>query len=627
MSGDAGAVEGIDGVEATERVVPDDEGPAVVVAEPDERPTAFKIVHPTKNRPRRAATPLALFPLNVLAGLLGIMSLAFAWNYEPSYRGYDAFSVLRYIVDVGEYSTLYSAIVLLVLTGSILCFITSLGGVLQLTGVLLFAFEFVDDPGIAGPGPFVAVAAALFGVASILLSPRVRIPSRFAAFVHSDKGGLSMNVLSLSAFVLGLLSMFMIWLVVEQRMYDWGPELSGPRYSLLAFMCDVRFGDLSLMIAGAVLISVGSVMCLLTPLGSLLQMVGAGLSFLEIRSSFGDWTMAQGSTDVRLGEGFYLAVAAAIVGAWSMVFVRRVRLPGTFVSGLLVPETTRVEEDPAGKMTEGDEVRPSRLLRLVAGVPRMARVPSAVAMTLAIVLAVMAVPYAAPLSTIEVDVANSSLVNIEVDVYIDGVLVASGIASPYFGFMCESKTTAGIHTVSLDYAYSSDEDPSPDGDIDWSSSTDIDPYMTSAVYVLLMGYHDASLPEVTLSCAPASDGYVLTFEEIVEYNWVGEQLEGIGWSDLSLVVADDYGSGVGWSFVSGELDEWPYDQQECGIEYLGDLGLNCTAYDLSGNGEADVGDSIRLAVFEGEFSASAEYIAYLLDEPTDSVIGQVILTG
>lgn len=628
MSGDEEMSVAVDGVNASEPAVLSDDEPAVVTREPTELPHAFKIVHPVKSRPRRSAGRRVLFPLNLLAGLLGIMSLAFAWNYESRYyTGYDAFTVLRYIVDIGEYNSLYSAIVLLVLIGSVLCFITSLGAVLQLVGVILYAFEFLSDPGIAGPGPFVAVAAALVGTFSILLSPSVGVPPRFASFIHGDGGGLSVNILALSAFALGLLSILTVWLSVEQRL-SWGSALPSEDYSLLSFICDTRFDDLSLMIAGASLLLIGSVMCLLTPLGSLLQMVGAGLSFLETSSSFGDFSTMDWSSDVRLGAGFYLGVAAVIVGLWSAVFVRRINVPGRFASGLLVPEAT----GPVAGLEEGPEraagARPSRLSRYIAKVPRMARVPFVAVVTLAVALAVLAAPYALPLSTIEVRVYNSSLEDIAVDVYIDGEKVSGGMASPQYEFMCDLAVRSGIHAVSMDYAYSSDEDPDPDGDIDWSSSADVDPYMTSCMSVVLMGDRDSSLPEVTLSCAAAPAGYILTFEEVVRYNsWGGEAIEDIEWSDLSLVVVEGYASGVGWSFTSAELDGGTYDEEYCGVEYLGGLGLNCTAYDLSGDGDAGVGDFLSLSVVEGEFSASSEYIAYILYEPYDSVIGQVVLTG
>ncbi|HIJ18026.1 MAG TPA: hypothetical protein HA364_09670, partial [Thermoplasmata archaeon] len=60
---------------------------------------------------------------------------------------------------------------------------------------------------------------------------------------------------------------------------------------------------------------------------------------------------------------------------------------------------------------------------------------------------------------------------------------------------------------------------------------------------------------------------------------------------------------------------------------LGDLGLNCTAFDLSGDGEAGVGDFLELVVVAGEFSESSEYVAYLIYDPYDAVIGQVVLSG
>ena len=607
-------------------VVSGDE-PRAQPAELDARPRAFKVIHPKKPRPRHAAGPREPFPLSLLAGLLGLMSLAFAWNYESRYySGYDAFTALRYIVDIGEYNTMYSVIVLLVLVGSILCFVTSLGATLQLAGVILYGLEFLNDPMVAGPGPFVAVAAALIGTASILVSPIVRVPSRLATFTDRDAGRLSVNVLALSAFVLGILSVLMVW-VIYQVHYGWDHVGQEEEISLLAFLCDTRFEDISLLIVGGSLIVIGSVTCLLTPLGSVIQLAGTGLCFLEIRSSYGDFSYLDWSTEVHLGAGLYVAAAAVVVGLFSMMFVKRLLIPSRFTSAILVKGVAGHDRAPEAAPERGAEATQSRLSRLAARVPRMARAPTAVAVTLAVVIALLAAPEALSLSTLEVHVYNTSLYDIELDAYVDGELVSSGTVSPPNEYILKLKVSSGVHSVWLDYAYSGDDDPAVDGDIDWSSSVDADPYLTSLVAVFLMGDYDASLPDVTLSSAPSPDGRVITFESVVRYSSDGgTSQEEIDWSDLSLVVAEGFLAGAGWSFHTDDLDDIAYDQEYCGVEYLGALGLNCTAYDISGDGEVSVGDFITLTVFEGEFSSS-EYVAYIVHEPSDAVIGQVVLSG
>lgn len=603
--------------------------PEAPATSPEERPRAFKIIHPKKTRREPAAESRAMFPLNFLAGVLGLMSLAFAWNYDPRhFGGYDAFTVLRYIIDLGEYNTMYSAIALLMFAGSVLCFITSLGSALQFVGVILFALESANAPMIAGPGPFVAVAAALVGTAAMLASPRIRVPARLATLTRHGAGGLSVNVLALSAFALGLLSVLTVWVVVHHQYY-WGGYQSTEDYSLLSFLFQLTFSDMSLIIMGGSLLIIGSVVCLLTPLGGILQAAGTCVCFLDIRSRFGDFMFLEYSSEVDVGSGLYIGAAASALSLLSLALVWRVVVPGRFVSGLLVPGAPVPDATPGAAPARDAGAPRSRASRLVAKVPRMARAPAAVAVALAVVVAILAAPSALSLSVIKVHVYNVSLYDVELYVYVDGEVVSFGTASAPNEYIFEYEIRSGIHTVGLDYAYSGLEDPAIDGAVDWSSSVDVDPYMTSSVLVYLSGDLAPDIPGVTLSAAPSSYGYSVTFESVFEHSvdgatWYDSDLD---WSYLSLVVAEAYVSGTGWSFHSDELDDAPYDTEYCGVEYLGALGLNCTAYDISGDGDASAGDFMTLSVHEGEFASSSEYIAYVVYEPSDAVIGQVVLSG
>ena len=626
MSGDEGFAAAVDDVNASERATLSDEEPAIATTEPDAEPKAFKIVHPKKGRPQRVKAPLAFFHLNVLAGLLGLMSLLFIWVYEPYYSRYEVFGAFRYLVEMGEYDALYAAIVLLIIAGSILCFVTSLGGLLLLGGVLLYAYGFVDSPSIAGPGPFVAVVAAFVGMASVLLSSRARVPARFATFVRSERGGLSVNVFAISAFALGLLSMVMCWVVLKQWTYT-GSAVDGIQFTLLSFLFESYINEFSLMIAGAALVLVGSVVCLMTPMGSLLQAIGTVLVYVGMGSSFGDFHSYWGTTETYVAGGLYVAVVASLVGMWSMAFVTRFRIPAQFVPGMPDAEAREDDMGPADVGTPEGDGRRSRISKVFDRIPRMARVPAAAAMTLAVLIAAMSVPYALPLSTVGMSITNASADYVEIDVYVDGEQVDSGAASPYYGFMWRSDVKAGVHALALDYAYSSAEDTSPDGIADWSASVDVKPYRESLVVLALSGYRSVQVPAIEVSCSPSAVGYNLTFEEVSDYTPYGETIDDISWSDLSLVIASDSGMGVGWSFSSSNLEGSFYANWDFGTEYLGDLGLNCTAFDLSGDGEAGVGDFLELVVVAGEFSESSEYVAYLIYDPYDAVIGQVVLSG
>jgi hypothetical protein len=561
--------------------------------------------------------------------------LAFVWNYEPSViRGYDLFTALRYMSDVGEYDPLYSVIVLLIMVGSVLCFVTALGSLLQLGGIVLYAFELAAGPVMSGPGPFVAVAATLIGVASLLISPVVKVPQRFLSFTRRERGDLSVNVMALSAFVLGVLSVLLIWVVrsysIEPSYLDYIYAPDPDRYTLLSFLSDTRVDEYSWMIVGVSLLVTGSVMCLLTPLGSFIQMVGTALSFLEVRSSFENYRQYSfWRVEVDFGAGFYVAIVATAVGLASMVFVWRLDVPGRFPSGALASSDDGPGADLESSPALGtDRVRPRTPVSLVDRVPQIGRALMAVAIVLALAISALAVPGVLPVSTLKLSVVNASpLYDLDLEVYVDGEAVSSGTVTPLNEHTIEQRVRSGIHTLSLDYAFSGDEDPALDGSIDWSSSVDVDPYLTSTVAVGLTEGNDARAPQANLSCASSPEGYVITLESVFRYDaYTGTQFTDIGWSMISLVVVETYVSGVGWYFHDYELDDVPYDTEYCGIEHLGSLGLNCTAFDISGDGEAGGGDFITLSVSEGEFSSS-EYVAYLLYEPIDIVMGQVTIRG
>ncbi|HUU06920.1 MAG TPA: hypothetical protein VMW88_00725 [Thermoplasmata archaeon] len=591
------------------------------------QPLAFKIIHPKSDRPRGAASPRTPFPLSFLAAVLGLLSLALPWSYRnvTQYRDtyYDAFSLFRHLIENPD--VMYSAIVLMVLVGSLLCFLTSLGSLLQLGGVILFAIEMPDASWSVAAGPFVAAASAFIGIASLLLSARISVPSRFATFVRSDDRGISMNLLAGSAFVIGLASLFPCWFQTSYRV-EYGRVISGETYSMMSFLFSIQFDDLTLMIIGAVLVTVGSILCLLTPIGSLLQLAGTSLAFAEFTSSFQDVDSGGLSGGVSLGAGFYLAIIAGVIGIWSMVVARRVSIPGHFVSSLVLPDAAPIPEAPVRKTAVSSERMLSRLWTRIGRISRVARLLLVMAITLAVIVAALAIPRALPLSSVEMQIYNASVENMEIDFYIDGERIDTGLLSPNFQFQFECSVTSGLHVVALDYACSGDDDPHPDGALDWSSTASPDPYMNCVVSVVLQGRIDTSLPVVTLSCTPEVDGYTLTFEEIASYYTFGTYADSISWTDLSLVVTENCSFGAKWSLYSLNLSKGSFQTVDFGTEYLGDIGLNCTVVELVGDGDANVGDQLRLEVVDGGLSESAEYTAYILHRPTGSVIGQIILT-
>ncbi len=164
---------------------------------PEQAPRAHKIIYPKRaDRRRSRVTNRAYFPLSLLAGLFGLISLSFPWVYESSsyrYVGlYQAFNIFSYAL-MDDFNLAYSVILFLILTGSIICFVSPLGGLLQLSGVVLYATQFPQGADLFGPGPFVAVAAAFLGMTSLILRTRIFIPERFATLSFGADGRLSVR--------------------------------------------------------------------------------------------------------------------------------------------------------------------------------------------------------------------------------------------------------------------------------------------------------------------------------------------------------------------------------------------------------------------------------------------------
>ena len=390
---------------------------------PEQAPRAHKIIYPKRaDRRRSRVTNRAYFPLSLLAGLFGLISLSFPWVYESSsyrYVGlYQAFNIFSYAL-MDDFNLAYSVILFLILTGSIICFVSPLGGLLQLSGVVLYATQFPQGADLFGPGPFVAVAAAFLGMTSLILRTRIFIPERFATLSFGADGRLSVNVLAIIAFGLGLASVFACWFTTGYS-FSGQPSFHESNYSLLSFIFSVRFSDTTLMIVAATLIAVGSIVCILTPLGSALQLSGILLFFIEYRSEIAGYDSDYSRQSAALEAGFYLCILAATAGILSMMYVRRVTLSKSCSSDLLVRnaapfvQTSLLPEDDSGAS------EPSRLSRMLGRMPKAARLPAVLSIGIAVMIVILAIPYAASVSSFEMHMMNSFIEDVEIDVYIDG---------------------------------------------------------------------------------------------------------------------------------------------------------------------------------------------------------------
>jgi hypothetical protein len=129
-----------------------------------------------------------------------------------------------------------------------------------------------------------------------------------------------------------------------------------------------------------------------------------------------------------------------------------------------------------------------------------------------------------------------------------------------------------------------------------------------------------------MSSEQSGEKFTLTFEEIGSYSYYGMQLHEIDWSDLTFILVDDSNSGVQWSPISSDLADVTFSSQSYGVRTLGVLELNCTVFDISGDGRASVGDYAEFTVVSGTLSESSGLVAYLLYDPVDAVIEEVQLS-
>lgn len=594
---------------------------------PEQAPRAHKIKYPKRVDGRRSRVAnRAYFPLSLLAGLLGLISLSFPWVFEYSsfrYVGlYQAFNIFSYAL-MGDFNLAYSVIIFLILTGSIICFVSPLGGVLQLSGIVLYATQFPQGADLFGPGPFVAVAAAFLGMTSLILRTRIFIPERFATLSFGADGRLSVNVLAIVAFGLGLASVFACWFTTE---YDFRgqPSFYESNYSLLSFIFSVHFSDVTLMIVAATLIAVGSIVCILTPLGSALQLSGIVLFFMEYRSEIAGYDSDYSRQSAALGVGLYICILAAAAGIYSMMYVRRVTLPKSCSSDMLVRnaapfvQTSFLPDDHSGAS------KPSRLSRMLGRMPKAARLPAVLSIGIAVMIVILAIPYAASVSSVEMHIMNNFIEDVEIDVYIDGAYTGSGMATSFQQFIDKCNIKAGAHSIAIDYAFSGDDDPNPDGSMDWASSFIAEPYTRFIISIALKGYFDTSLPRVQISSTETADGFMLTFDEIISYTVYGERIDDILWTDVSLLLFDGTDSAK-WSPQTGDLDDVYMSIHDYGLLSLNGSEINCMVSDLAGNGYANVGDYFELTIVSGALDSNVDYIAYILNDSTSSMIGQVSL--
>lgn len=598
----------------------EDEAEAQEVSAPEAgRAKSFKIMHPRRPKRPSAPSPSTRFSvLPILSAVLGLTSFLLPWVTVHTDRDDEFLRLTEYMTSYQDYSAVYAMAGMLVLVGSAICFLWRYGALLSLAGVILFVLDRPTGSSEVGIGLVVGAAAAVIGCVSIVWSPNLRFPSRTLSISAHPIGGYRVNLLSLVAFALGAASVALAWLVIEQS-FDAQPVLENS-YTLAYLMEEPdMIGGLGLYVAEAMVLA-GAGLCLLTPVGGVVMLSGVVLFFLEVRDSLGTVEMYQfarmGHT-TELGYGFYICLVASMVAIVSLFRTYEIRVPAvTETSRPDVPTADAASPVPPHRAAYGEA-------RSLTSVMADALRPAAVlVVALLIIIAAVGVSYALSFSTIKVGVFNGDASSsLEVAVFVDGELVDVGVASPGASFIAECPVTAGSHYVELDYAFLSYVLEGVDGLPDWSGSVEVDPFLTRAVYAVLM-IDDMALPVVTLGAEGTTDGERMTVESAVNYAYGVETTADINWWDVSLVLTD----GTDFSEWEPEYSDFSGEPLcDVGWALLGDLNITCTVTDLAADGTVSQGDYFDLSVTTGSFPEDVPHTLYLLY--WGSAVGEVSFTG
>ncbi len=591
---------------------------ATAPTEPAEETAAtrsFKIVHPRK-LPKKAQTssPKAHSPLLPYASAtLGLVSLLLPWVVTQSYRGDEYARLTDYMSDPFNYDAVYAIVGVLVLAGSVLVLLSSYGSLLTLAGVAVFALDWPSGTTFeAGIGFPVAAAAAVVGCISIVWSPSFKLPSRLLSVKSDPQGGYRLNVLAYAAFVIGVASIVLYWLVVEQHI---GGHSTERGYTLVSLIGEPSFESGTGYIVAEALIVTGAVLCLLTPLGGVTMLCGTLLFFQSARDLLGTSDLHlfdMYHNEVALGYGFYLCLVASILGTVSIfkAYEPRIHIASMVAAG----------SGPAAMGSPREVVRTS-----MSALAKAAVRPVAVVMLVILMLLVsVMVSFALPFSTMVVEVTNGDSSSVlEVAVYVDGELVDEGLTSGDANFFVEVAVTAGVHRVELDYALLDFVPEGPDGLPDWFGSVDVRPYVRSALYVPVF-VDDLALPIVTLDASSTPDGERISVAGCVNYGYGVEFEAFVGWYSVRLVLTDG-SSFAQWGPIHFETTDATVDQTGLDAVVLGGLNISCTVTDLAGDSAMSTGDYFDLAVTSGSFAGDVTYTLYVLRDT--SVVGEVSFTG
>lgn len=127
---------------------------------------------------------------------------------------------------------------------------------------------------------------------------------------------------------------------------------------------------------------------------------------------------------------------------------------------------------------------------------------------------------------------------------------------------------------------------------------------------------DTTTPVTTLTDQTITDGVQIVFGAIDD---------DIAWEKVSFLLSDGTNTGF-WSNVTGDmLDDGFGDTQVMQTVTLGSLVVSFSIMDISGNGEINQGDYIRLTATS--FAVDTDYTFVAIFEPTDGLMAECTFSG
>jgi hypothetical protein len=189
-------------------------------------------------------------------------------------------TIFHYASNNNDYDGTLAVVAMLVLVGSLLTFVSSVGSFASLAGVLIFAVDMKSRLEYVSVGFPIAIVACALGIASIFFRKPLRIWNRSLVFAPSrDKRGLSIDVFSIGAAVAASIAAVLPWLISRES-YAYVSHVQD--FSLFFFLDANYWGSLNLSVSSAIFI-VGAIACLFTQLGATALVVGTVWGFLEQR--------------------------------------------------------------------------------------------------------------------------------------------------------------------------------------------------------------------------------------------------------------------------------------------------------------------------------------------------------